>query len=437
VADSWIGGDLSGLHTMVTTLRPAPEDMRGVVSALSSRVDSLVHDAGWSGHAADAFRRAWTADSVAAGTLSEVVGGVGDTLSTLVSSLDILERAQREAAETARSAGVSVEGDGSVRPFVAAVPAGATTSPVVTAANTYTREVNGLREEARQVRLQAQQDLAKLLDQLLAEGPKATPDLYVTAADYLRGLLAAPNEGNRVLLSTYRDRMAALQQARKDAKAAVAAARAAGVDIRPGDPAYAPYRKAIDAIKDLDRDAKAARAGTEPGWSKLLNYKVGDFAAVAALEEAGKLPRFLEFAKDIPVVDIAATGAAAALQAKDDIEKGWSPEHAIAADVGAGVLGLGAGLGAAALIASAPVSVPAAAVAVAAGAVAVGVGDFAYQAFHEHWSEDMHDHGAVAGVFVGIGHSGARVGDDVSNMASDLGHGAEDLGKSLWHGMFG
>jgi hypothetical protein len=354
VGDSWIGGDLTGLHTMVTTLQPAPEGMRGVVAALSSGVDALVHDAGWSGNAANAFRRTWTADSVTAGTLSEVVSGVGDTLATLVVSLDILESAQREAARTAGSTGVSVEADGSVRPFVSAVPEGETTSPVVMAANTYMREVNGLREEAQQVRLQAQKDLVALLDQMLAEGPKASPDLYVTAADYLRGLLAVPNEGNRMLLSTYRERMATLQRARKDARA-----------------------------------------------------------------------------------EIAATGAAAALQAKDDVEKGWSPAHAIAADVGAGVIGLGAGIGTAALIATAPVSVPTIAVAAAAGGVAVGVGDFAYQAFHEHWSEDIHDHGAVAGVFAGIGHSGERVGDDVGNMFSDIGHGTEHLGKSLWHGMFG
>ena len=430
---SWIGGDLTGLHTMVTTLQAAPADMRGVVGALSSGVDGLVGDAGWSGAAADNFRRAWTADSVAAGTLSEVVAGVGDTLATLVGSLDILERAMREAAETARAAGVTVEADGSVRPFVVAVPPGASTSPVIVAANTYGREATGLRAEAQQVRLEAEKDLAGLLDQLLGEGPKATPDLYVTAADYLRGLLAAPNEAHRSLLAQYRDRMAKLQQARKDAKAAVEAGRAAGLDIRPGDPAYAPYRKAIDAIKDLDRDAKVARAGDEPVWSKLLNYKVGDFKAVAALEEAGKLPKFLEFAKDIPVVDIAATGAAAALQAKDDIEKGWSPQHAILADVGAGVLGLGAGI---AVAAAAPVAVPVALVAVGAGVVAVGVGDFAYQAFHEHWSEDIHDHGVVGGVLTGFGHSGERVGEDVKNVAVDLGNGAKDLGVSLWHGLF-
>ena len=149
--------------------------------------------------------------------------------------------------------------------------------------------------------------------------------------------------------------------------------------------------------------------------------------------DAGKLPKFLQFAKDIPVLDVVATVAAAGLQATDDVEKGWSPTHAVAADLGAGAIGLGAGLGTAALIATAPVSVPVGLVAFAAGGVAVGVGDLAYQAFHEHWSEDIRDHGAVEGILVGVGHSAARVVDDAGNVAADIG----ELGESMWHGMFG
>ena len=42
----------------------------------------------------------------------------------------------------------------------------------------------------------------------------------VTAADYRRGLIASPDEDDRVLLDRYKIRMGWLQQAREDAKAA-------------------------------------------------------------------------------------------------------------------------------------------------------------------------------------------------------------------------
>jgi hypothetical protein len=429
MADSWIGGDLGGLRTMATTMEAAPEQMRGVERALSGGVDALVGAAGWSGAAADSFRRAWTADAMAAGTLSGAIAGVAATLTRLVGALEILDRAQHEAAEAVHKAGVPVsEVDGSVAPFIVAAPADGSVSPAVAASATYAREVTALRAEARQARAEAEKDLLGFLDQLLSGAPKATPDLYVTTADYLRGLLAMPNEADRNLVKTYKDRMDELQQARIGAKADVEAARTAGASIKPGDPAYAPYRRAIDAIKDLDHDTAGARAGLrETSLSKMLNFKIGDIAAV----EAAKLPKFLEFTKEIPVLDIAATGAAAALQTKDDMEKGWSLPHAAAVDVGAGAIGLGTGLGVAATV-----SGPVGWVAAGAGIAAVGVGDFAYQAFHEHWSEDIHEHGVVGGVLTGIEHSGAKVGDDLKNVVTDVGHGAMDLGKSLWHGLF-
>ena len=67
----------------------------------------------------------------------------------------------------------------------------------------------------------------------------------------------------------------------------------------------------------------------------------------------------------------------------------------------------------------------------------VGVGDYAYQAFHEHWSEDVHEHGDLGGVLTGIGNSGARVGGDLKNVGTDIYDGAKDLGVWAWHGPFG
>ena len=60
------------------------------------------------------------------------------------------------------------------------------------------------------------------------------------------------------------------------------------------------------------------------------------------------------------------------------------------------------------------------------GAVAVGVGDLVYEGFHEHWDEDIQQHGVVVGIADGVGHTFANTGKDIGHMAS-----------SVWHGIFG
>ncbi|GAB2935887.1 hypothetical protein GCM10027047_35730 [Rhodococcus aerolatus] len=50
----------------------------------------------------------------------------------------------------------------------------------------------------------------------------------------------------------------------------------------------------------------------------------------------------------------------------------------------------------------------------------------AYEAFHEHWSEDVHDHGVIAGILHGSG-------DVLSNTGGDL----KDLATGAWHSVFG
>lgn len=46
MTQSWVGGDLAGMRQMGTTMRAAPAEMTDVVHVLSSKIDSLVGDAG-------------------------------------------------------------------------------------------------------------------------------------------------------------------------------------------------------------------------------------------------------------------------------------------------------------------------------------------------------------------------------------------------------
>jgi hypothetical protein len=64
--------------------------------------------------------------------------------------------------------------------------------------------------------------------------------------------------------------------------------------------------------------------------------------------------------------------------------------------------------------------------ALVAGAVVVGVGNIASAAVNEHWMEDVHGHGVVAGIADGLGHS--------------VTGGIKETGKQVvdvWHGIRG
>lgn len=182
----------------------------------------------------------------------------------------------------------------------------------------------------------------------------------------------------------------------------------------------------------METELAAAEAGKgELPLAKALNTHLAEVAReipqVSAVADA--LPKGLEFLRDIPVIDVAASGVAAELQAHDDIDKGWSPEHARTADYGAAAVGLVGGVGAGAL--AGLVGASTVGVALVGGVAAVGIGDFAYQGFHEHWTEDIHQHGVMSGVVTGVDHMGENAGKDIRGMVVGGWHGAQ----SLWHGI--
>ncbi|MBT0566069.1 hypothetical protein [Williamsia sp. CHRR-6] len=117
----------------------------------------------------------------------------------------------------------------------------------------------------------------------------------------------------------------------------------------------------------------------------------------------------------------------------DDHEKHANETVARTNDSGAAAAGPAAGAATPAGIAALPVEVPAAVVAGIAGFAVVGVGGVGYESFHEHCSEDIHDHGVFAGVLHGTGNTFANTGGDLVDMGTTVGHSA----KSLWKSVFG
>ncbi len=433
MSECWVGGDLAGLQAIGTTMAPAPGLIDGVVRALGATVDSLATDAGWYGEAADAFRKAWAENAIQAGGLAAVVAQVGGTLGGLGDTLQKIENDLYDAANQAAGQGAQIGARGVPATLViTGDPAAPAAMTARAAQSDYATIYSQAMQTAQGYRLQAANALSTTAEQI-APGAGLKPDQAVTIADYLRGLYAIPNEGNAAaraaLPGKIGDAQSELRDARKDLRTEMAAYDAKGLHVPSTNPAALAHSAAVRDIADLRDGLKAAEAGKgELPASTLLNTKLGD---AAELLKAGKLlPESLSFLRDVPVLDVAASVAIGELQARDDEQKGWSGTEARVKDYAAAGVGLAAGV--AVVAASVPADAVVAGVLVAGGAV-IGVGDVAYQAFHEHWSEDIHDDGVVGGLAYGSGHV---LSNSVHDLA-DMGKGIGNTAASVWHGVFG
>lgn len=437
VSESWVGGDIAGLHGMASIMQGAPAEMRDVVHVLSTKVDDLVNAAGWSGDAADSFRKAWTADSITAGSLAEVVDSVGGIIGDLASNLEKVDNALYDAAYAASKQGIQVGPRGEPPTMATSARPSPQEAATVTALQTYVQEYDSAQQLAEGFRLDAAQKLSDVYDEIRFDpGLRNKPDQWVTIGDYLRGLYAIPDERNRAATAKIpqqiRDMQDRIKRVRADLKAVKVKYAAKGLKLPSGNPDSVAHKQVFSELNELKTKLQAAEKGEgDLPLGKALNTKLADVAKLGKIGSA--LPDFLKFTKEIPVVDIVAAGLSAGFQTKEDIEKGWSPAHAVSVDYGAAATGLAAGAGITALAATAPIDVPVLLVAGVGGAVAVGVGDLVYQGFHEHWAEDIHDHGVVGGVLTGTWNMITNTGKDFEKMGEGVWNGA----RSLWHSVLG
>lgn len=118
MSSTWVGGDTTGMQAMAHTMSAAPEKMRGVVQKLSSRSDKLAADAGWTGKAADQFRKKWTMNSIQVGGLAEAVAQIGTIVGTLGDDLAKVEENLHNAAADAAFHGVPIGARGEPLPII-------------------------------------------------------------------------------------------------------------------------------------------------------------------------------------------------------------------------------------------------------------------------------------------------------------------------------
>ncbi|OIJ66392.1 hypothetical protein [Streptomyces mangrovisoli] len=428
MGDSWVGGDIGGLRTMADTYKNAKGKLDDVVRPVTDAVEALVTDAGWQGEAAESFRGRWSEDALTAGAFANLVHDAGAILDTLVQSLSGCETALQNAEAVAVGKGVPMGAKGVPNSFVTADPPTADDQKTISAFHEYDQVRQEILHTAQHARLVAADQLTALYAQVT--GPVSQGD-KVTLADYLRGLYAYDAEDARAGGAKAR---AALDDAKAEETAAKKALRSerkafqkAGKNLPKDLPAKGAYRDAVAQVESLESDiARADHGSTALPYDRALNVKLADAADALRLGEGvEKLPDFL---KEIPVLDVAAAGACGLLEASDDHDKGWSWQHSVTVDGGANIAGLVAGTAiTAGLVAAAPVDVPVAVVAGVGGAVVIGATGIIDHSFHEHWSEDIHDHGVVGGILHGSGNVLSETGDDFVRLKDDVWHGIKSL----------
>ncbi|MGW4563175.1 WXG100 family type VII secretion target [Streptomyces sp. NPDC004561] len=431
MGDSWVGGDIGGLHTMATTYQNAKEKLEGVVKPLSTAVEKLAGDADWKGDAAETFRAKWSEDEITAGGFAELVHQAGSILGTLADALTTCETSLQNAEHIATGKGVVTDAKGAPQPIMTADPPSADDQKTISAMNEYAKVRDGILHTAQHARLVAAQQLQGLYDQVTSSDGSVSTGDKTTIADYLRGLYAYDAEDARADGAKARakldDAKNAAQAAKKEMRAERKAYQKAGKALPKDLPAKSAYRDAVTKVDSLeDAIARADNGSTKLPYDRALNVKLADAAdLLRAGEGLEKVPDFL---KEIPVLDVAAAGACGLLEASDDHDKGWSWQKSITVDGGANIAGLAAGTAiTAGLVALAPVDVPVAVVAGVGGAVVIGATGVIDHAFHEHWSEDIHDHGVVGGVLHGTGHVLSQTGHDFVRLKDDVWHGIKSI----------
>jgi uncharacterized protein YukE len=423
MGDSWVGGDIGGLHTMATTYKNAKGQLDDAVRPVTNAVETLVDDAGWKGDAAEEFRAQWSEDALTAGAFASLVSEVGDILGTLADALSTCETALQNAEHVATGKGVPMGDKGVILPMVTANPPSAADQKTISAMTEYDTVRKEVLHTAQHARLVAADKLRGLYAQVT--DPVSTGD-KITIADALRGLYAYDAEdaraGGKEARSQLDDAKAAERTAKKELRAERKAYQKAGRSLPKDLPAKGAYRDAVMQVDSLEEAIARADVGSSKlPYDRLLNVKLAD--AADALRLGKGLEALPEFLKEVPVIDVAAAAACGLVEAKDDHDKGWSWQKSVTVDVGVAVGGVAVG---ALAVAAAPVE---GAVAVAAFGVGVTIlaTDVLDHSVHEHWSEDIHDHGVVGGVLTGSGHVASETWDDGKRLVKDVWHGVKSI----------
>lgn len=407
----WVGGDISGLESFRSTCTSTASQIDDVDQALTSQVDRVVGDAGWSGSASSSFSTAWGKDSKAGSQVADVWRKIGSIVDDLAQRLASLENQLEQAAYQIEKQGIKINpADGTIMPAEACLTPQATAkdAQLATAYNTVRGEILSQAETAR---ASAASELSELTLSMLPGGTDW--GLAAAGLDSARGLWAAPTTYNRELSKTL-----------TEAKANAATTRSAAFkEMIEAKKSYGNAAKLSPETRgNLAETAKELRTtesklADAPGESALTKLADGDAAGLGAAGLASGAIRGIPYAGAL---------AGGVITTMGDRSEGESWGQSLSDGAVSNGAALAAGIGTAAAIGAGSVAAVAGGV-VAGGVIAVGVGDLVHESFQENWSQDIHDHGVVDGLADGAGHVLSNTGKDLLNSGKSIVHGIASL----------
>ena len=404
-----IAGDIGGLNGIRFQLGQAKGPLDDVVNAIDGVVTHLVGDTGWNGDAAQMFTGAWEQDAAATSVLASNVASACATLATLSGALAEAQNQCDDAARPAAAAGVRFDASGDP------VPGQQLSGAALTAWNTYQGAVAAAQAQAQQAREDAKAQLSALLAVL---DPTASPDLLGSAegssiAALMHDYFYLPTGRKQATLA--KD-IGSLQSYYRDLKTGQTP-----LTRREAQLARADVRQVVKSLTAEQSAVETLEAEKLKG--KWFNTTISDL-----LDEEKVDSRLIKIGDQLPVLDVLAATVGTYAQAKYDHELGWSWPHAVAVDGGANLLGIGAEI-----------------LSAETGPFAPVIGYATTSLFSEYthnvpWDLDVHNHGVVAGVGLGVGQGFKDLwNNDVVGAGKQIGESAEHpvaAVKSLWHSLF-
>lgn len=431
MSNSWVGGDIPGLQAMSQTMSTAPQKMKDVVRILSSRSDKLAKDAGWTGGAADEFRKKWTVNSIQVGALAEAVDQTGQIIGALGDGLAEVEANLYNAADEASRHGVPIGARGEPLPIITSgSPGDAAAATLREEQAKYVAMYNEAMHLAEGLRLKAADDLSDVFGKIDSHPDNdegASVDQWTTVSSYINELYSVPVNKNLEFISTLpasRQRRERISRCSQRSRCRESGVCREGLATPAGERRQVAHSAVHQNLVNLRDSLAAAEAGKGEGpAAKLFSTTFDDLVVktpTGAMYSAA-MPESLKFMKEIPVFDVVASAIGAEFQSHDDVEKGWSPEHARVANYSSGAAGVVTGvvLGSYAMAGVAEggsVLAPAA----VAGFAGIYVGEFSNALWHEHWREDLAQHGATHGIVAGVGNSAATAGEKTWETVTDV-----------------
>lgn len=440
----WVGGDIRGLQGIAEKLYAYIPHVQDLAGQLSVVVRDLTDDGadGWQGKAASAFTAAWNKQATTAAALEDYVAAVGLAIDNLAVELSQLENALEQDAHEASGHDVQIAADGTVAEYTGAQGQ--------KWAQWYQNARSSALNLATQARTAAAQQLNNLYQQVLNPNPHPNAADAVTGAGLLADMLATPTAARREVSEKIKD----LKGEELNVKDELAKARQEGKPLQKLEDESSGVSKELDEVQEelgktgklesalsklLDtrvRNVRGYLAG-EAGPGKHVAGNTPEDLKAAAGDDPSALDKLLNFADDIPVVDIATTAVGIGVGTYEDVQGGQSLGSAlgdetisnvagtVAANVAVGYVGaeFGAELGAAA----GPVGIAVGAI------VGYGVGSLTHNLLVEPWGQDEEKYGAVLGIMYGIGHSEAATVDGARELAVGVGQAAAHTAVSVGH----